>query len=226
MKELKKDDLDIEESDLLKFIRDFQKDKTIVEFDGISKTHLVFFDEKPFEEMSTDHLNAPTNLSIYITQKCTKACRHCVSDSTPSAHTEDELKKDQWIPVLKHLRAAGITTLVFSGGEPLTKEGIFDILQEADKLNFSIILLTDFDDISQEHIDKIKSIRNLEDLQVSLDGASAEIHDWIRGVGSFEKSMRRMRMLRESGVVYTISSVIHKNNLNQIEDMARLGNEL
>jgi len=51
----------------------------------------------------------------------------------------------------------------------MIKENIFDILEEADRLKLSIILLSDYDEMSEDIAEKIKNIKNLEDFQVSLD---------------------------------------------------------
>jgi MoaA/NifB/PqqE/SkfB family radical SAM enzyme len=65
---------------------------------------MLFFDDVTYSDMKTDRLNAPTNMSIYITQRCPKACKHCVSRSAPNALDNDELNKEQWFNVLKDIR--------------------------------------------------------------------------------------------------------------------------
>ncbi|MDD2907127.1 MAG: radical SAM protein [Candidatus Gracilibacteria bacterium] len=224
---LKLSDLDIEIQDLEKFFNDFSKDKTIiVDSDESDSEAMIFFDNIDYKDMKTDRLNAPTNMSIYITQRCPKACKHCVSRSAPNAPHDYELNKEQWFKVLKDIRNSGVTTIVISGGEPMIKENIFDIIEEADRLKLSLILLSDYDEMTENIANRIKNIKNLEDFQVSLDGATEKTHDWMRGEGSFEKSKKRMKLLANAGIKYTVSSVIHKNNLFELESMVKLVNEL
>ena len=221
--ELKKDDLDIDIKELEKFINDFTKDNTIViDNDNIDYESMIFFDNIEYNEMKTDRLNAPTNMSIYITQRCPKACKHCVSRSAPNAPHNDELDKEQWFKVLNDIRKSWVTTIVISWWEPMIKENIFDILEEADRLKLSIILLSDYDEMSEDIAEKIKNIKNLEDFQVSLDWATKDIHDWMRWEWSFDKAMKRMKLLTNAWIKYTVSSVMHKKNLSEMTDMVNL----
>lgn len=227
IKKLKLDNLDIEKEDLEKFILDFSKDNTIIiDSNNTVSEAMIFFDDINYDDMKTDRLNAPTNMSIYITQRCPKACKHCVSRSAPNAPHNDELNKEQWFNVLKDIRKSWVTTIVISWWEPLIKENIFDIVEEADRLKLSIILLSDYDEMSEDIANRIKNIKNLEDFQVSLDWATEETHDWMRWKWSFKKAMKRMKLLSDAWIKYTVSSVMHKKNLHELEEMVKLVNEL
>jgi MoaA/NifB/PqqE/SkfB family radical SAM enzyme len=189
----------------------------------LSTKALTFFENEKIVE--TNCLRAPSTVSIYITQFCPKECKHCVTYSSPYINRNDEIKPDGWFKIIDKLRAFGCTTLVFTGGDCLAKEQIFDILHKADGENFLVSVLTDYDGINSKHIQKLKNLKHLTDLQVSLDGAMAETHDWMRGVGSFQKALRRMQMFKENGLSYTLSSVIHKNNLREIDEIVKIYQE-
>lgn len=225
---LKYNGLKIENIDLDNFLTHFLIDSEIIKYNWNNhKTKsMMFFDNIEFENMRTDHLNFPTNVSIYITQRCPKTCKHCVTRANPNAPCDDELNKEQWINVLKNIRKNWWTTIVFSWGEPMIKEWIFDIIEEADKLNLSILLLSDFDWINEEIVNRIKNLKNLEDFQISLDWASNETHDWIRWNGSFQKAMYRMNLLKKAWIKYTVSTVIHKKNLPELDKIVKLVKEL
>jgi len=218
---LKEKWFEIDNEKLKDFLWIFFKNKTIVK-DDKNSNYMIFFDDIKFDDMKHDRLNAPTNLSIYITKRCPKSCIHCVTRANPNAPHNDELTKEEWFEVLEKIRKAGVTTIVFSWWEPLIKEWIFEILEEADKLNLSIVLLSDYDDITEDMIERIKKLKNLEDFQCSLDWATKETHDWMRWKWSFEKAMRRMKMLTRSWIKYTVSTVIHKKNIGELDKIVDL----
>ena len=76
--------------------------------------------------------------------------------------------------------------------------------------------------MSEDIAEKIKNIKNLEDFQVSLDWATKDIHDWMRWEWSFDKAMKRMKLLTNAWIKYTVSSVMHKKNLSEMTDMVNL----
>jgi hypothetical protein len=114
------------------------------------KDALVYFEDE--ETTRTDCLNAPTSVSIYITQFCPKECKHCVTYSSPHVKRDHEVSPENWFKVIDKLRAFGCTTLVFTGGDCLAKERIFDIIKKADDEKFLIGILTDYDGINSKHL--------------------------------------------------------------------------
>ncbi|MCK9578214.1 radical SAM protein [bacterium] len=180
---------------------------------------LIFFEEK--SNPRKDCLASPASVTIYITNICSKACKHCVNKSSP-AHQESEYSFDKWAYILKKLRNFGVCSIVITGGEPLLRSDIFDILEEASRLKFSISLLTDFDEISDAQIIRLKKISRLNDIQVSLDGESEKTHDFIRGAGSFNKAIRRMSLLKKHKIPYTISTTVNNRNINEIDGIVRI----
>ncbi|MFC1522730.1 radical SAM protein [Elusimicrobiota bacterium] len=184
---------------------------------------LVFYADK--EDLRKDCLAAPTSVTLYITEFCPKTCKHCVTEASPNAKCSREYGVEQWRVILEKLRAFGVCSLVFTGGDPLTKKGIFEIMKIADNLKFAITLLTDYDGINKEHIDELKSLRHLADVQVSLDGSNEESHDTIRGKGSFQKALKRMRLLQTNKMKYTISTTINNRNISEIDDIVSIYKE-
>ena len=178
--------------------------------------------EKPADDLRHNCLSAPASCTIYITDFCSKQCLHCVTRSSPFLSQDMDLPPDEWHRIFKSLREWGVVSLVFTGGEPLLKVGIYETLAFADELGFNISLLTDFDGMKQSDIDKLSSFRHLNDVQTSLDGATEETHDYIRGKGSFKKTLRRLELLQNSGLSFTISASINKINLREIDGIIEL----
>lgn len=178
------------------------------------------------EDFEGHYLTAPTGCTIYVTEFCSKKCLHCITRSGPKIEINKDFSALDWKPVFERLRRWGVISLIFTGGDPLLKKDIFEILEIADSFGFHICLLTDFDGINQIYVDRLKKITGLKYIQVSLDGASAETHDFLRGEGAFEKSIRRIELLTKNGFPITVSTVIHKLNFTETLDIARLCKKL
>ena len=74
-------------------------------------------------------------------------------------------------------------------------------------------------------IDLQKSLKHLISIQTSLDGATAETHDFLRGKGSFLKTLRRLRMFNDAGLSFTIAVAVHKKNIGELDEIAELGSK-
>jgi MoaA/NifB/PqqE/SkfB family radical SAM enzyme len=216
---LRKKELKILKEDLIFFLQEMYQNGIAIKSNKPQKA-LVFFENN--KNLRKDCLVSPSSVTIYITNICTKACKHCVNKSSPSVNQKDEYSLEEWSIILQKLRDFGVCNLVFTGGEPLLKDNIFEILKKADELKFSISLLTDFDDLNKDHIVKLKSLSYLSYIQVSLDGSSKKNHDFIRGRGSFEKAIQRMRLLQKHNIAYTISTTINNKNINEIDEIVTL----
>ena len=178
---------------------------------------IYYKDKKDFFK---DRLVAPATCTIYITEHCSKRCLHCVTRSGPDIDTSNDFGHKEWIKILDKLKTWGVFALIFTGGEPLMKKGIFEVLNYASDIGFHISLLTDFDGLKQRHIDKLKTIEKLNYIQMSLDGASEKNHDFMRGKGAFQKAIKRMKLFQENDIGFTISTAVHKGNLHEIDAIA------
>jgi len=199
------------------FVGQCLKDRIVRKTDSNQKSKAgIFFWDREDVEFNPNYLFRPTNVSIYLTRKCTKCCVHCVTEATPH-EMENELSLDEWKKILRKLREEGVLAVVFTGGEPFLRKDLQDILEYANSLKFKITLLTDYDNLSVEHVEFLKSLKYLSGIQVSLDGACAETHDFLRGKGSFNLAMKRLNLLNESGIRYAISTTVHRKNIPEID---------
>lgn len=216
------DEYDISFEDLESFINNMDELKVVTRNEGEHFSRIHFDD---LAACPVDHLNAPTSVSIYITQFCPKACKHCITRSSPFVDRSTELSTEQWKRAIDKLRDYGCLSIVFTGGDCLSRKDIFEIFRYAESKHFMLAILTDYDGITHDQISEIAKLKNLIDVQVSLDGGSAETHDWMRCEGSFEKSLKRMQKLNDHNIGFTIASAIHKHNFHEIDDIVRIANQ-
>jgi sulfatase maturation enzyme AslB (radical SAM superfamily) len=128
-----------------------------------------------------DRKDAPfQNLWIHVTNKCNLRCKHCHLSS--GASFQDELTTEEIFSIVSQAEQLGVKLLVVTGGEPLVREDILDILNYASEHIDRVLLLTNGTLITDEIAEKLKEFK--VDVQVSLDGAQQETQDFIRGKGS------------------------------------------
>ena len=164
------------------------------------------------------------------TIKCNLSCAHCrrlESDETAFKDISTEQAKD----MIKQLAEIGkaqsmMPVVVFSGGEPLCRDDIFELVGEAKNAGIIPALATNgtlVDAAIAERISKSGIVR----VAVSIDGASAQVHDRLRQLdGSFERAIEGIRHLRDKKIPFQINITLTKNNAGQLEDVYELAKSL
>jgi AdoMet-dependent heme synthase len=112
----------------------------------------------------------------------------------------------------------------FTGGEPFLRDDLFDILAESVKLNFTTALMTNGTLITADKASRLKNI-GISDIQISIEGTE-EVHDSIRGNGSYLKAVRGMTNCVAAGIDTHINLTISRLNKNQIVEMVKLAEDL
>jgi len=133
------------------------------------------------------------------------------SDGIPLA------KIKQFYPILKERQ---ISDIIFSGGEPLLRPDIFDILTSAKKAGFSIDLCTNGTLIGKKEADKLKGI--LSEISISIDSSSTDIHEHFRGMNSHKRVLAGIHNLISAGVEVHIISVVTDESFKYMEETVSL----
>ena len=116
--------------------------------------------------------------------------------------------------------------LVFSGGEPLMRPDIFKLAEYAFTCGVPTALATN-GTLINENLAKEIAESKVRRVSISLDGATADVHDRFRKIpGSFERATNGFRLLRKNGVALQLNATIARHNVDQIEDIYRLALEL
>lgn len=165
-------------------------------------------------------------LWIYYTLACNLRCKHCLVSAGTSL--KKELSNDEIKKVVDESIQLGVKRFYITGGEPFIKEGIFDLIRYITKTKKrELIVLTNatlFDDRKIAELKKLVSPRLL--LQVSLEGPNAEIHDKLRGKGSFDKAVDGIKKLISIGITPIVSTAISKLNEKDIARTSRFLSKL
>jgi len=127
---------------------------------------------------------------------------------------------------LDQLAAAGVFFLTISGGEPLIRPDIFEIIEYARALRFNIKLKTNAIIIREKQARRLREL-NVEQVQISVYSHRAEVHDGISKVpGSLDRTIRGIRFLKSHGIKVTIANVLIKGNLHDAEGVRQLAAEV
>jgi len=169
---------------------------------------------------------APFLIVWNYTYKCNLRCKHCYEDAgrkKPELST-DEVK--QVLDILSKLSTVGLPALAFSGGEPLAREDFFEVVAYAKKRIPYVSIATNGTLITKDNAKRLKDA-GIDYVEISLDGASAATHDWFRGIpGAFERTMEGIKNCIDAGIDTCMATVIHKQNLTEIEKIVNLADEL
>ena len=165
-----------------------------------------------------DYYSAPNSVLFDVTYRCNMVCKHCLIGGFPK---EDEMNLYQIQSVLAKLKEAGVFRVHFSGGEPLIRKDIFDILKIASDLNFGITLSSNGLLLNDRVFSRLKEL-DVFCFQVSLDGIG-KTHDDFRGVeGAYEKAVAALKTAASMGFYTVMSTTIIPQNLNEISRLLDL----
>ena len=179
---------------------------------------LEFVSDQKFERpeyVGRSKVIAPYKLKelwLYYTMACNLRCKHCLVSAGKSLRKE--LTTDEFKKIVDESIKLGVKRFYITGGEPFIKEGIFDLIKYITKTKkCELIILTNgtlFDDKRIAALKKVMGPKLI--LQVSLEGPNAEIHDKLRGNGSFDKAVEGIKKLVSIGITPVISTAISKLN--------------
>jgi mycofactocin biosynthetic radical S-adenosylmethionine protein MftC len=165
-------------------------------------------------------LDAPICLTWELTYACNLACIHCLSSS--GRRDPRELTTAECFGVIDELQAMQVFYVNVGGGEPTVRRDFWEILDYATAHDVGVKFSTNGSRITDQTAARVAANDYL-DVQVSLDGASAEVNDAVRGAGSFETAIRALERLAEAGAQsFKISVVVTSENMDQLDDFEML----
>ncbi|HAB79495.1 MAG TPA: pyrroloquinoline quinone biosynthesis protein PqqE [Glaciecola sp.] len=163
----------------------------------------------------------PLWLLAELTYDCPLHCPYC-SNPKELGDTKDELNTQQWLNVFTQARAMGAVQLGFSGGEPLLRKDLEQMVKHSRELGFYTNLITSGIGLTEKRIARLK-VAGLDHIQISFQGADPEMNDIIAGRGNaFEQKFKMAQSVKAQGYPMVLNFVISKQNISQVEDIMRL----
>jgi radical SAM protein with 4Fe4S-binding SPASM domain len=162
----------------------------------------------------------------HITDRCNLRCTHCYQEDY-SGSNELDFDGLKWIAdeIIKTLAKWGKKgDIAITGGEPLLKEEVFPLigyLESSDHIA-SIDILSNGTLINPSIVKQVRELNKVRCVQISLDGASPESNDTIRGKGSFERALSGISLLRKYGISVNIMFTLQRRNMRDIPSIIDL----
>ncbi|MGI4982533.1 MAG: pyrroloquinoline quinone biosynthesis protein PqqE [Janthinobacterium lividum] len=166
-------------------------------------------------------VSPPLWLLAELTYRCPLHCAFC-SNPVDYARHATELNTAQWIDVLRQGRALGAAQLGFSGGEPLLRDDLEELVAEARRLGFYTNLITSGVGLNESRLTALKAA-GLDHIQLSFQDSTRELNDFLSNTKTFDLKKRVATAIKAHDFPMVMNCVLHRYNLPHVDkiiDMA------
>ncbi|BEV08057.1 pyrroloquinoline quinone biosynthesis protein PqqE [Methylophilus sp. DW102] len=167
----------------------------------------------------------PLWLLAEITYRCPLHCAFCYNPTDYDKHTKNELSTEEWIRALREARKMGAIQLGISGGEPLLRDDIEEIVAEAHKLGYYSNLITSGVGLTEKRIQAFKE-GGLDHIQLSMHDITEEINNFITNTKTFELKKKVAAMIKDHGYPMVLNVVIHRYNIGHVNKILEMAEAL
>jgi mycofactocin radical SAM maturase len=169
-------------------------------------------------------LDAPICLTWELTYACNLACVHCLSSS--GRRDPRELSTAECKAVIDELERMQVFYVNIGGGEPTVRPDFWELVDYATQHHVGVKFSTNGVKITPDVARRLAASDYI-DVQVSLDGATAEINDAVRGAGSYSTALQAMQYLADAGFAgFKISVVMTRHNVGQLDAFKAIADRL
>ncbi|GAB3240729.1 pyrroloquinoline quinone biosynthesis protein PqqE [Kineosporia babensis] len=169
-------------------------------------------------------MDSPFGLLAELTYRCPLSCAYCSNPINMASYT-DELSTDEWRRTLAEAAELGVLQAHLSGGEPLLRRDLVEIVDQAAGLGLYTNLVTSAIGFSRRTAERLREA-GLDHVQVSIQADAPVLSDRIAGIPSFQRKIDAMRLVKELGWPLTVNVVLHRRNIDRIADVLRLAEEV
>src|SRR5580704_15073729 len=162
----------------------------------------------------------PLALIAELTHRCPLHCVYCSNPLELEARTT-ELSTLEWSRVFQEAASLGVLQADFTGGEPLTRPDILDLIRAARATGLYVNLITSGLPLDESRLEALVAA-GLDHFQLSFQGAREEIAQEISGTKAHPQKLRVLEWLKRHRVAVTLNFVIHRRNMDQLAEMLAL----
>ncbi|XVS65211.1 pyrroloquinoline quinone biosynthesis protein PqqE [Actinosynnema sp. CA-299493] len=166
--------------------------------------------------------DAPFGLLAELTHRCPLRCGYC-SNPVELARRADELDTARWRGVFDQARALGVLQVHLSGGEPLARKDLPELVEHAAGLGCYVNLVTSGLGLTRE---RLAGLPGVDHVQLSVQDADEAGANRIAGVRAFEPKLRAAEAVRDAGLPLTVNVVLHRLNLDHVGEIVALAERL
>jgi radical SAM protein len=160
------------------------------------------------------------------TQACDLACVHCRASAQSERHP-NELTTEQGYRLLDEIRSFGEPLMVFTGGDPLKRPDLFDLIRYSVKIGLRTNVTPSATPLlTAEAIEGFKQA-GITRMAISLDGPDARSHDDFRGIpGTFDRAMFALRHARDIGLDTQLQTTVTRRNMARLAEVAEIARDV
>ncbi len=179
---------------------------------------------KDGSELSLDGLGIPMWLTLELTYRCPLHCPWC-SNPLDFDKFKNELTTEEWIKVLREGRDLGSLQLGFTGGEPMLRDDIEELVAEAEKLGYYTNLITSGIGLTPERLRAMKRA-GLKQIQLSLQSSDREITNKLVGADVYDQKLAVAYDIKSQGFPMVLNVPVCKQNVGQTKEILKLAEDL
>jgi radical SAM protein with 4Fe4S-binding SPASM domain len=170
----------------------------------------------------TIRLGRLADVYLFVTNDCNLRCTHCYVSSGDYVPPK-EMGTDEILGLVDQARDLGVTRFLVTGGEPFMVRDIYDIIRHI-TAESDLVVLTNGLYFTERAIARLKQNlgRGRFSLQISLDGPTAELHDAVRGKGTFDKTVKALTRIVDHGFEVAVSTAVSAHTVDHMPEMTRL----
>ncbi|EZI59780.1 coenzyme PQQ biosynthesis enzyme PqqE [Acinetobacter baumannii 25442_5] len=173
----------------------------------------------------TEGVGLPLWLLAELTYRCPLQCPYC-SNPLDYAQHKNELTTQELFDVFDQARQMGAVQLGFSGGEPLVRQDLEQLVAHAHQLGFYTNLITSGMGLTEQRISHLKQA-GLDHIQISFQASDPVVNDALAGSKhAFEQKYEMCRLVKKYDYPMVLNFVIHRHNIDQIDKIIELCLEL
>jgi PqqA peptide cyclase len=159
----------------------------------------------------------PLALIAEITHRCPLHCVYC-SNPLELAAVNSELSTKEWINVFNQCGKLGILHAHFTGGEPLARPDLAELLAAARAAGLYTNLITSGIGLNDARLTSLVEA-GLDHIQISFQDSREEAANWIAGAKAHAHKIELSREIRQHRIAFTVNLVVHRQNIDHIEEM-------
>jgi radical SAM protein with 4Fe4S-binding SPASM domain len=162
-----------------------------------------------------DPIGSPTSAVVHLTMRCNKRCLYCYNQDFRDSNMHDELSVSEWEKVFNRISDAGIPSVTITGGEPLLRIDVIEMLLNKKQDDHSYGMITNGSLITKNNIGMLSKL--FSTITISIDSHEPETADKLRGSGTHASVLNAMDLLASSGVTWSANVVLTKFNIDDYE---------
>ena len=166
-------------------------------------------------------MNTPKSVHLDLTQRCNLRCKYCAHFTGPG-DVDQDLPTEEWIQFFEELNRCAVLDVCLSGGEPFLRSDLKELIEGIVKNRMRFNILSNGTLITDDLASFLASTGRCNSVQVSIDGSTSETHDSFCGKGVFDKAVAGLKCIQRHGIPATVRVTIHRHNVRDLEEIARL----